>query len=184
MKRHIAREDILYDGGQISSNWAYRVFGLEGDSIVAFQGECRIPFEKMIDIEDVKSRSAIYSKRMLHLIVEVFEHDLGRIILLQRLLAVIVKEELERRIGRSLSREGDDLYDGDSKLTISVATLTPVSSKIHFGINIIAEGAPVDAKGLHDYGVTTEDFAGAVLERFTGEIEDIGKKKSHVRGAE
>ena len=43
VKTHVASAPIDYDGTQIRSLWAYREFGVQGDSIVAFRGACEIP---------------------------------------------------------------------------------------------------------------------------------------------
>lgn len=182
MKTYRLKSRLRYDGSQMSSNWAYRTLGVEGESMVAFVGECDIPPSLVIDIEDLRSHSRIYSRMMLHFILERFDRDLENVMLRQRLLAAIVKEILEEKTGRVLTRSGDDIYDGRAKLTISVATLTTISSKIHFGINVIGRGAPVRAKGLSDYRIPPASFADAVMRRFAGEMEGLDRKKSHVRG--
>lgn len=160
---------INYNGSQIESLWAYKKFGIKGDSIVAFIGGCNIPFAKMVDEEDKCLKSKIYSRLMLHFIIEHFETGLERAILKQRLLAAIVKDVL----GKSIKRDGDDLYDGDAKLSISIATISPVSTKIHFGINIDSRGTPVKTKGLKDYRIEPKPFAVEVMRRYIAEMEGI-----------
>ena len=167
MKTAFLEHPLLYDGTQIQSLWAYRSFGIQGDSIVAFLGGCDIPFEHMVDQEDVRGRKRIWSPLMLHFIVEQFDLDLERAVLRQRLLAAQVREEFESVTGRRLARVGDDLFDGKKKLSISVATVTPVSSKTHFGINVEkAEGLDVETEGLKTYGVDARPFGARVLARF------------------
>jgi len=95
LQRLVVPEIVPYNGRQLSSLWAYRTWGVKGDSIIGFRGPCDIDFADMIDLEDVLSRSAIYSPDMLHFIVEHFDHDLEKGVLKQRLLIAIIKETLE-----------------------------------------------------------------------------------------
>lgn len=179
MKTLLADRPIDYDGTQIHSLWAYRTFGLQGDSLVAFQGACAIPFENMVDLEDVRARSRIASPRMLHFIAEHFDRDLEKAVLRQRLLAALVQEEL----GPQTRRDGDDLFLGPGKLSISIATLTPVSSKIHFGINIVrATDVGVETRALGDLGAEPAALAGRVLARYAQEMAGVLDARTRVRG--
>ncbi|MBI4711732.1 MAG: DUF366 family protein [Planctomycetes bacterium] len=167
---------LNYNGAQIESLWAYKKFGIKGDSIVGFIGGCNIPFDKMVDEEDKRHKSKIYSRLMLHFIIEHFETDLERAILRQRLFACIVKDSFMSfpRTGESrLKRIGDDLYDGACKLSISIATVRPVSTKIHFGINIDSRGTPVKTKGLKDYQIEPRPFGLEVIRRYIAEMDGI-----------
>ncbi len=120
---------------------------------------------------------------MLHFIAEHFDVDLEKAVLRQRLLATIVREGLERLSGRRIERRGDDLFDGDRKLSISIATVTPVSSKIHFGINVVrAEGLDVPTEGLETYGVATRALAEAVLGHYAEEIAGVLDARTRARG--
>ncbi len=179
VKVHLAEGRIDYDGTQIHSLWAYRSFGVQGDSIVSFQGGCEIPFANMVDLEDVRARSRIASPLMLHFIVEHFDLDLEKAVLRQRLLASIAGE----RLGKEVRRDGDDLYLGPGKLSISIATLTPVSSKIHFGINVErATDVGVETRALRDLGVEPGPFARSVTERYAAEMEGVRDARTRVRG--
>jgi len=172
-----ARTD--YDGTQIHSLWAYRAFGLQGDSIVAFQGGCEIPFSNMVDLEDLRRKSRIASPLMLHFIVEHFDLDLERAVLRQRILSTIARDELGPRV----RREGDDLFLGKGKLSISIATLTPVSSKIHWGINIEREmNVDVETRSLRDLGVKPLPFAKKILSRYPAEMAGVLDARTRVRG--
>ena len=179
MKTLWVAEPIDYDGLQIHSLWAYRRFGLQGDSIVAFQGGCEIPFSNMVDLEDVRAKSRIASPLMLHFIVEHFDLDLQKAVLRQRLLAAIVRDEL----GSKVRRDGDDLFLGRGKLSISIATLTPVSAKIHFGINIQrATDVGVPTSALADLGVKPVPFARKILGRYAAEEAGVQDARTRVRG--
>ncbi|MCG9967638.1 DUF366 family protein [Pelotomaculum terephthalicicum JT] len=163
MKELFIKETITYDGTQLSSHWAYRNFGMQGDSVVSFRGPCRVELTEMVDIKDVLSNSPIFSKDMLHFIIEHFDLDLEKTIVRQRLLIAILKDIIIEKSGAALSRSGDDLFFHDRKLTVSIATLTPVSTMIHTGVNVTGEDAPVPAIGLAEIGLKP------------GEIEAVGK---------
>jgi hypothetical protein len=170
---------IDYDGSQIHSLWAYRTFGIQGDSIVAFLGGCEVRPEHMVDLEDVRARSRIASPLMLHFIVEHFDRDLEKAVLRQRLLAALARDLL----GPEVRREGDDLFFGPGKLSVSIATLTPVSSKIHFGVNVErATDVGVETRALQDLGVDPAAFAGALLERYAAEVRGVWDARTRVRG--
>ena len=184
MKTLFIPKTIAYTGEQLSALWAYMNFDRQGDSLVAFCGPCEIPFDRMVDAADVKERSRIASRRMLHFIEERFDLDLEKAVLRQRLLASIVRDVLVAwRPKAKIRREGDDLYEGSRKLSISIATLSPVSSLIHFGINIISAGAPVPAKGLADYRIAPRRFAEEVMRRYVIEMDSVRAATSKVRGA-
>jgi len=180
----VVPEIVPYNGKQLSSLWAYRTWGVKGDSIVGFRGPCDIDFADMIDLEDVLSQSAIYSPDMLHFIVEHFDHDLEKGVLRQRLLITIIKEILEFHDIRTL-RLGDDLYIMDGKLSISIATVTPVSTMIHAGLNISRENVPVKASCLLEAGLAENDIitlAEEICRSYASEIEDIFLARCKVRG--
>ena len=178
-------ETIDYDGSQIRSLWAYRRCGVEGDSIVAFIGGCDIPAENIVDVQDLRAGSKIFSRKMLHFIVEHFDRDLEKAVLRQRLLAAIARDALLGRCPQcALRRKGDDLFIDDAKLSISVATLTSVSSKIHLGLNIDSKGAPVKAAGLGDLGVDAKEYAHEVLQAYSEEMAGIYRARTKVRGVE
>ena len=172
---------IKYTGQQLASLWAYRNFGLMGDSIVAFIGPCNIPFNLMADVEDVRGRHKIYSSLMLHFIVEHFDCDLEKAVLRQRILAGIVKEILEEQIKPRLKRRGDDLYDGDKKLSISIATASPVSTMIHFAINIETKRTPVKTAGLNDYKVSPKQFALKIMQAYAEEMQGVKQARCKVK---
>jgi hypothetical protein len=179
MKTRSVRRRIDYDGTQIRSLWAYREFGIQGDSIVAFRGACEVRPEHMVDLEDFRAGSRIAGPDMLHFIAEHFDTDLEKAVLRQRLLAAIVQAEL----GPRARREGDDLYAGRGKLSISIATVTPVSTKVHFAVNVRrAHGVGVETRGLEDLGVSPGDLAARVLRRYAAEMDGILDARTRARG--
>ncbi len=147
-------KEFAYDGSQLKSLFAYLNHSLMGDSIVAWEGPCDIPFEHMVDGEDVLAQSEIRSAKMLHFIVEKFETSLFSAVLMQRLLAALCLESLREpcpELGSELRREGDDIYWQDRKLSISIATVSPVSGLVHFAVNTSNENTPVKTCALSDF---------------------------------
>jgi len=101
---------------------------------------------------------------------------------MQRLLVSLAQQELIFRIQKpTIVRGGNDLYEDGAKLSVSVATASPVSTLIHFGINIISEGTPVKTRGLADYEIDPADFARALLESFRDEVQTVYLARSKVR---
>lgn len=184
MNPRFLSQKIKYDGTQITSLWAFRKAGLIGDSIVSFIGPCDIKPKNIVDLEDLQSGAKIYSRLMLHFIIEFFDLDLTKAVLYQRILASIIKDSLIKKTNRSFTRRGDDVFYGKYKVTISIATLTSVSSKVHFGINIESKGTPVNTKGLKDYKINPRKFAQEIMLSFIREVSDVAKCRSKVRGVE
>lgn len=183
LKKFISKE-IKYTGGELHSHFAFKKFGLLGDSIIAFIGECDITTLKMVDLEDIKNKSKIYSKKMLHFIIEHFDDNLENIVLKQRLFAHLIADEINKITKRQVICIGDDIYDKNKKLSISIATVSPVSSMIHFGINVISKGTPVITIGLVDYSINPKNFARIIIKRYINEIKSIEKTKCKVRWIE
>jgi len=175
-------DQIEYTGSELRSHFAYKRFDITGDSLVAFCGPCNVKTDDLVDLADAKERSFIFSRSMLHFIGEFFDNDLEKAVLRQRLLMAVMKDEMLLRSGAPISRSGDDLYDGESKLTVSIATITPVSTMIHAGINISSKETPVKTKGLDDYGVAARPFAEGVLQRFREEMAGVAIARCKVRG--
>lgn len=183
MKTKFIKEEIKYIGSQLAPHWIYKNFHIQGDSIVAFIGECKVDLTEMVDIEDVINNEPIYSKLMLSFISEQFGIGLVEGVLRQRLLITIIKELLEKR-GIFVVRNGDDLMIEGRKLSVSIATKSITSVLIHTGLNILSEGAPVKASGLtSELKIRDiEEFATEVMNRYAEELEDIVLASSKVRG--
>ena len=182
MKYLLVKQKITYTGEQLHSNFAYAQFGMVGDSIVAFCGPCDVKTEAMVDIEDLRAGSRIYSENMLHFIVEHHDTDLEKNVLRQVLLTNIIKDLLNDVTSSSVvKRVGTDLYDGDAKLSVSVATVTPISSLIHYGINITSTNTPVKTKGLEDYSTDPMEFADLVMRQYVQDLEGIRDARCKVK---
>ncbi|MBP1908859.1 DUF366 family protein [Methanolobus bombayensis] len=174
MKCLVLDEKMDYDGSQISSLWAYNLEDIQEDSIIAFRGVCDVKIEHMIDLEDKKQGDIIFSTDMIHFIIEHFDSsDLKLIYSRQRLFTAIVKEVLSE-YHNDIVRQGDDLFVNGKKLTVSIASTSAVSQKIHFGINVVH-----DFYGsFEDLGLGNDDVAGLmdkIAKRYYNEFIDIEK---------
>jgi uncharacterized protein len=173
MKCIILPDKFDYDGSQISSLWAYNNFGVQDDSVVVFRGACDVRIEHMIDLEDRRANESIWSEDMVSFIIEHFDStDLKLIYARQRLFTAIVREYLAG-IGVQTSREGDDLFLDGKKLTVSIASTSAVSQKIHFGINVSHDiYGNMKAAGIGEDDQVTS-FMYEAGEAYIREIEDI-----------
>ena len=177
---------IDYDGSAIKSHWAYRNFGILGNSLVVFRGRCNVKVEEMIDIEDLRQSKDIKSDDMIHYIIEVF--DLVNTLFASTIQKLFIAKlcEVLGEYGVKTTRKGDDIYVNGKKLSISIATVSPVSVKIHIGINVEAKGIPegVDAIGLRELGITdVEDFMERTGKALVEEFNKVKKDSLKVRWA-
>jgi hypothetical protein len=187
MINHFVEENTCYDGNQIQPLWALDQLGIKGSSIVSWMGSMEIEPTKIIDVEDVGLE--IKSSEMIHFIVEHFDCQPTNIKLCyhrQRILVMILKDELAQW-GVQCTRSGDDLFVGDGKLTVSIATISATSMKIHLGINITSKGTPEDVEtiGILETGnIGRNDLfkmINNVSEAYIGEIESIERDISKTR---
>ena len=185
MKTLFIEDEIKYTGVQLAPHWIYKNFNIMGNAIVSFIGECEVDLSHMVDIEDVVNNEPIYSKKMLSFIEENFDSSLLEMVYKQRLLVTITKELIEKKNPTvKIIRSGDDLFIGDKKLSVSIATKSITSTLIHFGLNIIADGAPIDAADLIvDVGITDiKAFANEIMQTYAYETKDINLASCKVRG--
>ncbi len=160
---------------ELYSHYAYRNFGIRGDSIVSFEGPCQVERDKLVDLEDRMANTYIEAAAMLHFIVEHFGVTLRDIVTRQRLLIMLAVEMIKRRAPQpEIIRKGDDLYVGSGKLSVSIATVSPVSGLIHLGMNIDGAGAPVEVAELPALGIKPRIFAPALMKAYARELEEIG----------
>jgi hypothetical protein len=182
MEIKIAREDIAYDGSQLSSHFALKKFGLRGDSLVVFQGPMNVENDHMADLEDLLAQATIRSARMLHFVAEFFAVSLENTVLRQRLLARLAADIVTEHSGRTIQVRGDDLYGEGRKLSVSIAAPSPVSCLIHFGLNISTKDVPVDAIGLEELGIDPIRLGQELAQAFRQELQDVHWALSKVRG--
>ena len=177
-------EPIRYDGAQLKAHWLLDRTGLVGDALVGFRGACAVETAEIADLADLDG-PGIAADDMVHLLWECFSHpDLLLAVHRQRLLAAQALEvvrELAPSEPAGLRRDGDDLYVGQDKLSISIATVTPVSSLVHFAVNVSATGAPVPITGLAALGIEPAKFGQALLQRAAEEQASIAAARAVVR---
>ena len=179
-------KSFLYDGKQLRSLYNYQEHDLVGHSVVAWIGPCDVLPDHMKDLVDLKNNEKICGQSMLHFVMEIFDLPLLGGVFLQRLFAGLVLEELMKyeQVRLQVSdwtREGDDLYFKDGKLSISVAIPSVRSSLIHFALNVVNEGTPVKTCALSDFGIDAKDFAKKVFSRFEKEFSSSVEATYQVR---
>ncbi len=173
-----------YTGGELSSHWIYRNWNIQGDALVAFVGPVDVPLTAMVDLADQRDGLSIQGKCMLHFVLESFGPDLDRAVFLQRLLVFLLFEQVQRKVGDRLRRQGDDLFVDDGKLSVSIATVSPVSSLIHLGINVTNEGTPVKTAALSDCGLEAEALARQIMKACHDELAAMALASTKVRGVQ
>ncbi len=174
-------KEIKYDGTQLTSHFAYKNFKIHGDSIIAFAGPVNVKLSEMVDIEDVINNEPISSDKMLSFIVETFDINLSGAIWMQRFLTAIIQDEMNHRLkGIFIERDGDDLYYNDRKLSVSIATVSPVSALIHMALNITGIGAPIPIASLEETHINYIELAKIILNRFSQEFEEVDYARKKV----
>ena len=104
----------------------------------------------------------------------------------------MIFREILNEYGICTKREGDDIFVDGGKLSISIASISLSSAKIHFALNLEDKGTPSDVEtiGLFDINVNDEqvftndnllELINKTVERFIDELEtienDISKTK-------
>lgn len=179
MQKLFIDKKFKYDGSQLRPLYAYENFKILGDSIVSWIGPCDVAFDHMIDVEDKIENAKICGDLMLHFIIEFFGPDLTAGVTVQRLMASIIKDNIQDMTDYKfkLFRQGDDIYlfneSGHQKLSISIASRSSVSTMIHFAVNIINDGTPVKTTSLTDLGLKANDFAIKIMNDFSKEYDSI-----------
>jgi len=171
---------LKYDGSQIQPIWAFQSLGIKGSSIVSWIGPMEIQPDELIDFEDVGLE--IKSDEMIHFIIEHFDAqpaDMRLCYHRQRILVMIVQGILQEW-GIQTQRNGDDLYCEDGKLSVSIATCSNSSMKIHFAMNITSQGTPEDVEtaGLQECSIDLDSeriskLVDKISETYVNEILDI-----------
>lgn len=171
---HFLPQKITYDGAQLRSQFILEVTGHQGDAIVAFCGAADVGPAHMVDQEDIATHSWIASRNMLHFIAEHFHMPLAEGVARQRLLVSHIQSALNKsKPELQICRSGDDLFDGERKLTVSIAAASPQSTCIHTAINIDSTATPVLTRGLDDYKIAVIPFALTVMKNYSQECYEI-----------
>jgi hypothetical protein len=153
---------------------------VKGSSIVSWIGPMNVQPDELIDYEDVGLE--IKSDEMIHFIIEHFDvqpADMRLCYHRQRILIMIVQDLLQE-IGIKTRRKGDDLYCDDGKLSVSVATCSASSMKIHFAMNLTSQGTPKKVKTVGLLECSTEldidkisKLPDKISKTYKDEIQDI-----------
>ena len=184
MKTKFIENEFEYNGSQLHSLFAYLTQGVQGDSVVSWVGPCAISTEHMVDGEDLLEGSTIRGGRMLHFITEIFHLQLFGAVALQRLFASMcldLARELVPDKAERMRRDGDDLWVDDGKLSISIATVSPLSGLVHFAMNVTNKDTPVKTACLEDLGINANQFANEAMARLSREIKGIQEATMKVR---
>lgn len=184
-------EDIFeYDGSQINPSWAFQEFGIYGSSIVTWIGPVNITPDNLKDFADVGLE--IKSNYMVNFICEFFDQqptNMRIAYLRQRLLVMIFREILTEK-GVRTTREGDDIFVDGRKLSISIASVSLNSAKIHFALNLEDKGTPSDVETIGLYDIddgnvfnkdNLKDLIFEVVNRYIDELETIEKDISKTK---
>jgi|Deesub1362A_J573_1020465.scaffolds.fasta_scaffold00115_6 hypothetical protein len=165
-------EKMEYNGRQILPYWAERYLGISGDCIVAFRGKCDVAPKYMVDIEDKEKGEKIYSPDMLHFIVEHFDSSSIELAYARQRILVFIAQEKLGDLGYICSRDGGDLFYNGKKLSVSIASVSRNSQKIHFGINVESD----EYMSLSKMGIKNpEKIMREICVGYCSEIEDITK---------
>ena len=185
-------EIFEYDGSQINPSWAFQEFGIYGSSIITWIGPVNITPDNLKDFADVGLE--IKSNHMVNFICEFFDQQPPnmRIAYLRQRLLVMIFREILTEYGIQTKREGDDIFIDNRKLSISIASVSLSSAKIHFALNLEDKGTPddVDTIGLFDIKVNDKqifdndnllELINETVSRFISELDtienDISKTK-------
>lgn len=187
--KHV-EEIFEYDGSQINPSWAFQEFGIYGSSIITWIGPVNITPDNLKDFADVGLE--IKSNYMVNFICEFFDQqppNMRIAYLRQRLLVMIFREVLTEK-GVESTREGDDIFVDGRKLSISIASVSLSSAKIHFALNLEDKGTPNDVETIGLYDIkggkvfnenNLKDLINEVAGRFIDELETIEKDISKTK---
>lgn len=150
-------EIFEYDGSQINPSWAFQEFEIYGSSIITWVGPVNITPDNLKDFADVGLE--IKSDYMVNFICEFFDQQPPnmRIAYLRQRILVMIFREILTEYGIKTKREGDDIFVDDGKLSISIATISLSSAKIHFALNLEDRGTPDDVETIGLFDIKDED---------------------------
>ena len=185
-------EIFEYDGSQIDPSWAFQEFGFYGSSVVTWIGPVNITPDNLKDFADVGLE--IKSNNMANFICEFFDQQPPnmRVAYLRQRLLVMIFREILTEYGVQTRREGDDIFVDGRKLSISIASVSLSSAKIHFALNLEDKGTPSDVEtiGLFDIKVNDKqifsqdnllELINMTVSRFIDELETIEKDISKTK---
>jgi hypothetical protein len=174
------KNPIPDSGKELRPHYILERFGIVGTALIAWQGPTDVKTAELVDWIDRRGQETIVARSMVHFLGEFFGPSLREIVLFQRLWITRVAA----LIGGDVEVKGNDLF-GPKKLSVSIATASPVSCLIHLGVNIDSTGAPVPASGLLDRGWTPtqiqEHFVPDALRLAAREWDEVNISCAKVR---
>lgn len=201
MIKYIHQDNLPYLGDQLRSLFTYKLSKQRGDAIVAFAGKMDVKTSFMVDMEDQLEGDYIWSPLAINFIIEIFGISIEAAVLYQRTFMRIITDELIylktqcSNTVKKIELKGDDIYlytDGRSdkyKMSVSIATVSPLSGLIHTGLNVLTDkNIPVPALGLKeafqidDKGV--ENFIGFVMDKFCEYVHSVKQATIKVRSVQ
>ena len=185
MKTSFLKNQFKYTGKELHSHFLYEM-GVQGSGIISWIGPCEVKIDSMVDMEDRVNNDHIFSESMLHFMGEFFHKDIFYGIFVQRIIGEHVRSILKEMCGKEFIRNGDDLYlkeqgASDKKLNVSIATVSNLSSLVHFAVNISSNNTPVKTIGLKDLNIDPELFSTEVLDSIKQELVSIEKASVKVK---
>jgi len=182
-------EEISYEGSQLNGLFDYQKLKVNDDSLIAFIGAADVK-EGLIDEEDRLNQDFIKAKLMLHFIMTIRGNKLRESRLWQLHLIQIAYNILISLCFMPIyfKKFGDDIFvikeNIKRKLSVSIATLAGNEKEVvHFGINILDEGAPIPTYSLQKLNIDPKEFGMKILNEFKNFYEeDVQKSLYKVRG--
>ncbi len=151
------------------------------DWIIGFVGKCNVS-DHLVDLEDSLNNDFIVSDNMLQFIAQIFNIDLLTAVLYQRLFMRILADEISKIDNREIKVKGDDIFLGDKKLSVSIATLGVNSCLFHFGINLNTSNIPTFATSISLPESKILSFVNSFFSNLTQEYLSIQKSTRKVLG--
>ena len=154
--------------------------GSRREIVALLEQKLRMEFNADRSVMVLFGEESIDAAAMLHMIIMHPDCGLRSAVLRQRLLVCILCESLVGR-GVALERQGDDVYVGGRKLTVSIAAPSGDACLIHLGVNVDPAGAPVEAIGLDELDIGVHELGDELMTRYAQELATAAYAETKVR---
>lgn len=182
----------IYKGNELLPGWERLNYNIRGNSLIYWISPTDVSVEFMKDVDDVRENLSIKSDSMLHFVFTYYtSNDATWAVFAQRLLTKHIVEYVRTHLGSSVVRvDGNDVFIGGRKFSVSIAGVSSGLVKFHFGINVESKGAPIPVSSLSDCMTLYDaqhsnsnweennpflpsNFVTNVTRNFVAELEDI-----------